>query len=286
MKIKELLYEASQKLINSGIPDPSLEAEILIRHVLQIDRARIFQDLDNDLLNHQENAINSLIDKRQEGYPLSYITGNREFYGIELKISEGVLIPRQETELLVETAIKISEMIKGHQIRVADIGTGSGAIAVAVALNIDNSFVYACDISDIALKIADKNIKKYSLENKIQLCHGDLLDSLLTKVDIILSNPPYIPTNQIQDLSKEVLNEPKIALDGGMDGLVSITKLMKQAIDKLKPKGAMVIEISPELSERVIKLADKYFPESQISILKDLMGMNRAVLINKRLPEF
>lgn len=285
MKIKEFLYEASQKLINSGIPDPSLEAEILIRHILQIDRAKIFQDLNRDLLNYQENEVNLLIDKRIEGYPLSYITGNREFYGIELEINEGVLIPRQETELLVETAINISKVIKDQQIKVADIGTGSGAIAIAVALNISNSFVYASDISDVALNIAGNNIKKHFLENKIRLRHGDLLDSLSTKVDIILSNPPYIPTNQILDLSKEVLNEPRIALDGGIDGLGIITKLMKQAAVKLKSRGAMIVEISPELSARVIKLADKYFPESKISILKDLMGINRAILVNKGLPE-
>ena len=281
MKVKEILYAISKRLQEFEVPDSDLEAEILVRHTLKFDRETIFREFEKDLLKSEEQSIYSLLDKRLEGYPLSYITGKREFYGIDIEIGEGVLIPRQETEILVQTAITISKKMRKENIKIADIGTGSAAISIAIALNIPNSLVYACDISYKALEIATENINKYSLEDKILLNQGDLLEPILDEMDIILSNPPYIPNFQILSLPQEVLNEPRIALDGGKDGLQVISRLMKESVNKLSGAGAMVIEITPELSGKTVLLAREHFPEANILILKDLMENDRAILINR-----
>ena len=281
MKVKEILYAISKRLQEFEVPDSDLEAEILVRHTLKLDRETIFQEFEKDLLKSEEQSVYSLLDKRLEGYPLSYITGKREFYGIDIEIGEGVLIPRQETEILVQTAITISKKMRKENIKIADIGTGSAAISIAIALNIPNSLVYACDISYKALEIATENINKYSLEDKILLNQGDLLEPILDEMDIILSNPPYIPNFQISSLPQEVLNEPRIALDGGKDGLQVISRLMKESVNKLSVDGAMVIEITPELSGKTVLLAREHFPEANILILKDLMENDRAILINR-----
>lgn len=286
MKIKEILYEISKQLEKFGILDFDLEAEVLVRYILKIDRETIFQDLNKNLQEIQKKSIYAVTEKRLKGYPLSYITGQREFYGIEIGVKEGVLIPRQETELLIETAINIANNLENKNLKIADIGTGSGAIAIAIAINIPNSLVYASDISKEALCVADENVKKYSLGNRILLNQGDLLENILDKVDIILSNPPYIPTAQLCDLSQEVLAEPRIALDGGSNGLKVISKLFKEAVDKLSDSGFMIIEITPEISTQVASLAKKYFPKANILILKDLMHNNRAVLINRSIANF
>ena len=281
MKVKEILYAISKRLQEFEVPDSDLEAEILVRHTLKFDRETIFREFEKDLLKSEEQSIYSLLDKRLEGYPLSYITGKREFYGIDIEIGEGVLIPRQETEILVQTAITISKKMRKENIKIADIGTGSAAISIAIALNIPNSLVHACDISYEALEIAAENINKYSLEDKILLNQGDLLEPILDEMDIILSNPPYIPNFQISSLPQEVLNEPRIALDGGKDGLQVISRLMKESVNKLSGAGAMVIEITPELSGKTVLLAREHFPEANILILKDLMENDRAILINR-----
>ncbi|MBS19878.1 MAG: protein-(glutamine-N5) methyltransferase, release factor-specific [Chloroflexi bacterium] len=281
VKVKEILYAISKRLQEFEVPDSDLEAEILVRHTLKLDRETIFREFEKDLLKSEEQSVYSLLDKRLEGYPLSYITGKREFYGIDIEIGEGVLIPRQETEILVQTAITISKKMRKENIKIADIGTGSAAISIAIALNIPNSLVYACDISYEALEIATENINKYSLEDKILLNQGDLLEPILDEMDIILSNPPYIPNFQISSLPQEVLNEPRIALDGGKDGLQVISRLMKESVNKLSIAGAMVIEITPELSGKTVLLAREYFPEANILILKDLMENDRAILINR-----
>ena len=281
MKVKEILYAISKRLQEFEVPDSDLEAEILVRHTLKLDRETIFREFEKDLLKSEEQSVYSLLDKRLEGYPLSYITGKREFYGIDIEIGEGVLIPRQETEILVQTAITISKKMRKENIKIADIGTGSAAISIAIALNIPNSLVHACDISYEALEIATENINKYSLEDKILLNQGDLLEPILDEMDIILSNPPYIPNFQISCLPQEVLNEPRIALDGGKDGLQVISRLMKESVNKLSVAGAMVIEITPELSGKTVLLAREHFPEANILILKDLMENDRAILINR-----
>ena len=277
MKIKDNLNISGELLMKSGSPDARLEAEILLRHVLKIDRATMFSNLENVLDNKQENDIAELVQRRLANEPLSYITGTREFYSLDFQITSAVLIPRQETETLVDEVIKIA---KENPLKIVDVGTGSGAIAIALAVNLPLAKIIATDISVDALHVAESNTKMNEVFSRINLKQGNLLDVLDEKVDVIVSNPPYIPSNQIEHLQPEVKKEPHIALDGGSDGLEYIRKLIGNCSEKLNNNGHIFIEIDPSQSEEVLKIADTHFPDARTAIIKDLSQNNRVLSIH------
>ena len=277
MKIKDNLNISGELLMKSGSPDSRLEAEILLRHVLKIDRATMFSNLENILDSKQENDIAELVQRRLANEPLSYITGTREFYSLDFQITSDVLIPRQETETLVDEVIKIA---KENPLKIVDVGTGSGAIAIALAVNLPLAKIIATDISVDALHVAESNTKMNDVFSRINLKQGNLLDVLDEKVDVIVSNPPYIPSNQIEHLQPEVKKEPHIALDGGSDGLEYIRKLIGNCSEKLNNNGHIFIEIDPSQSEEVLKIADTNFPDARTAIIKDLSQNNRVLSIH------
>ena len=277
MKIKDNLNISGELLMKSGSPDSRLEAEILLRHVLKIDRATMFSNLENILDSKQENDIAELVQRRLANEPLSYITGTREFYSLDFQITSDVLIPRQETETLVDEVIKIA---KENPLKIVDVGTGSGAIAIALAVNLPLAKIIATDISVDALHVAESNIKMNDVFSRINLKQGNLLDVLDEKVDVIVSNPPYIPSDQIEHLQPEVKKEPHIALDGGSDGLEYIRKLIGNCSEKLNNNGHIFIEIDPSQSEEVLKIADTHFPDARTAIIKDLSQNNRVLSIH------
>ena len=277
MKIKDNLNISGELLMKSGSPDSRLEAEILLRHVLKIDRATMFSNLENILDSKQENDIAELVQRRLANEPLSYITGTREFYSLDFQITSAVLIPRQETETLVDEVIKIA---KENPLKIVDVGTGSGAIAIALAVNLPLAKIIATDISVDALHVAESNTKMNDVFSRINLKQGNLLDVLDEKVDVIVSNPPYIPSNQIEHLQPEVKKEPHIALDGGSDGLEYIRKLIGNCSEKLNNNGHIFIEIDPSQSEEVLEIADTHFPDARTAIIKDLSQNNRVLSIH------
>lgn len=277
MKIKDNLNISGELLMKNGSPDSRLEAEILLRHVLKIDRATMFSNLENILDSKQENDIAELVQRRLANEPLSYITGTREFYSLDFQITSAVLIPRQETETLVDEVIKIA---KENPLKIVDVGTGSGAIAIALAVNLPLAKIIATDISVDALHVAESNTKMNEVFSRINLKQGNLLDVLDEKVDVIVSNPPYIPSNQIEHLQPEVKKEPHIALDGGSDGLEYIRKLIGNCSEKLNNNGHIFIEIDPSQSEEVLKIADTHFPDARTAIIKDLSQNNRVLSIH------
>ena len=277
MKIKDNLNISGELLMKSGSPDSRLEAEILLRHVLKIDRATMFSNLENILDSKQENDIAELVQRRLANEPLSYITGTREFYSLDFQITSAVLIPRQETETLVDEVIKIA---KENPLKIVDVGTGSGAIAIALAVNLPLAKIIATDISVDALHVAESNTKMNDVFSRINFKQGNLLDVLDEKVDVIVSNPPYIPSNQIEHLQPEVKKEPHIALDGGSDGLEYIRKLIGNCSEKLNNNGHIFIEIDPSQSEEVLKIADTHFPDARTAIIKDLSQNNRVLSIH------
>ena len=277
MKIKDNLNISGELLMKSGSPDSRLEAEILLRHVLKIDRATMFSNLENILDSKQENDIAELVQRRLANEPLSYITGTREFYSLDFQITSAVLIPRQETETLVDEVIKIA---KENPLKIVDVGTGSGAIAIALAVNLPLAKIIATDISVDALHVAESNTKMNDVFSRINLKQGNLLDVLDEKVDVIVSNPPYIPSNQIEHLQPEVKKEPHIALDGGSDGLEYIRKLIGNCSEKLNNNGHIFIEIDPSQSEEVLKIADTHFPDARTAIIKDLSQNYRVLSIH------
>ena len=282
MNLKEALNVASEELMKTGSLDAKLEAEVLLRHVLKIDRAAMFRDLDEDISMEDSSNIASLVKRRIKREPLAYITGVKEFYGLPFVVSEDVLIPRQETELLVDAAIVQAKSLGKNQISIVDVGTGSGAIAVSLALNIPTSSIIAVDISEAALAIADDNRRTHGLYSRIKLRRGNLLEPIIDKIDILVSNPPYIRSDKLTSLQEEVLREPVVALDGGYDGLELIKRLLFQAVDKMSNPGVILFEIDPDQASEAVKLCQQFFPSAITTVLKDLSNNQRAVLLEIR----
>ena len=282
MNVKETLNVASEELMKIGSLDAKLEAEVLLRHVLKIDRATMFQDLDEDVSIEDSGNIASLVKRRTQREPLAYITGAKEFYGLPFVVSEDVLIPRQETELLVDAAIVQAKTLDKSEISIVDVGTGSGAIAVSLALNIPTSSVIAVDISESALTIADDNRRAHGLYSRVKLRRGSLLEPIVEKIDILVSNPPYIRSDKLTSLQEEVLKEPMVALDGGYDGLELIKKLLFQAVDKMSNPSVILFEIDSDQAAEAVKLSQQFFPSAITTVLKDLSNNERAVLLEIR----
>lgn len=283
MKLGEALFSVREQLVEIGSYDARIEAEVILCHVLGIDRATMLRDLQESLIMEQEDLVTTLVKRRIEGEPLSYITGTREFYALSFEITEDVLIPRQETELLVEAVIKFSKKRDCALLNIADVGTGSGAIAIAIAVNIPFACVTAIDISQKALEVADVNRRTHGVLDRVSLRLGNLLEPLSGEMNIIVSNPPYIPEGAIDGLQREVLREPRLALDGGPDGLRVIRNLLRQAKLKLSSLGMMVFEIDPTQARKTSNLSKKMFPNASITVLDDLSGEHRAILIDTSL---
>ena len=282
MNVKETLNVASEELMKIGSLDAKLEAEVLLRHVLKIDRATMFQDLDEDVSLEDSGNIASLVKRRTQREPLAYITRVKEFYGLPFAVSEDVLIPRQETELLVDAAIVQAKTLDKSEISIVDVGTGSGAIAVSLALNIPTSSVIAVDISESALTIADDNRRAHGLYSRVKLRRGSLLEPIVEEIDILVSNPPYIRSDKLTSLQEEVLKEPMVALDGGYDGLELIKKLLFQAVDKMSNPSVILFEIDSDQAAEAVKLSQQFFPSAITTVLKDLSNNERAVLLEIR----
>ncbi len=277
MTLRSAWMQARSRLERAGIEDASLESEVLLRHALDIDRAAFFAALEEPTDASGLERADSLVERRERGEPLAYILGRREFYGLDILVTPAVLIPRQETELLVDGILEIGG--GRDDLTIADVGTGSGAIAVAAAVNLPSCRVYATDTSESALGVAEASCRMHGVEGRVELMHGDLLDPLDMQVDIIASNPPYVRTDEMAGLSREVGHEPVEALDGGRDGLDVVRRLFEQAPAVLKPGGAMLVEIDPRQLQPVMSLAAAAFPNGRVSHRRDLSGRPRVVVV-------
>ena len=262
-----------------GSLDARIEAEVLIMKSLQMDRSELYRDLEEPIDNDTLRRVGRLTERREFGEPLAYIVGDREFYGLRICVGEGVLIPRPETETLVDEVVRLSRCLSNPQMRILDMGTGSGAIAIALALELPFSTVTAIEISRDAAKIAKENVENHGVDNRVSIIQGNLLESVKGQFDMIVSNPPYVPRSELDFLPKEVLKEPLIALDGGSGGLDVIRALLKQSVGRLKKKGAVLFEIDPFQTEGAEGIAKHFFPYSTISVIPDLMGNNRAICV-------
>ena len=278
--VKQVAARLAETLESHGIPDSALEAEVLLRHALGYDRAGFYASLGDIVIPEDRECALSFAERRINREPLAYITGHREFYGLDFIVSPAALIPRQETELLVDAALEFARKRSDVGISIADVGTGSGAIAVALAVNLPVAQVYATDCSTSALAVANRNRRKHGVPHRVCLLKGDLLLPLSCPVDLILSNPPYIVTNLIPGLAPEVQMEPRVALNGGEDGLEVIRRLFEQAPSKLKSGGSLMLEISPEQLVAVCSLAKARFPAADISYASDLLGLPRCVIVS------
>jgi len=281
VRVGESLVQTAGRLSDEHIADARLEAEVLVRHVLGIERPEFFAALNERLTTHQRRRLCSLVRRRLDAEPLSYILGAREFYGLKLVVNPRVLIPRQETELLVDKALEHCSTRRAEEgLHIADVGTGSGAVAIAIAVNLPQATVHATDARRDALAVADVNRRRHGVSHRVHLYEGDLLEPLHRPVDVIVSNPPYIKTGEIDNLAPEVRREPLWALDGGTDGLELTGRLMRLAPEYIRPGGRIMVEIAPEQLAQVSQLARQAFPRGRVSFARDLLGLPRVVVVD------
>tara|TARA_Y100001934_G_C12333261_1_gene766275 strand:- start:683 stop:1537 length:855 start_codon:yes stop_codon:yes gene_type:complete len=281
LNISESYRKSYNSLKKIGVKDPQLEAEVLIRHVLNISRTQFYISLEKPLLSIQEKHIDSLIKERLNSKPLPYITNHKEFYNLDLIVNPSVLIPRPETELLIDIAIDYSNNInKNNLLRVAELGTGSGAISIAIAKNIENSQIKATDISKKSLEVAKINARKNSVDKQIIFFHKSIFKPINNLFELIISNPPYIKTKTLKLLEKEVQKEPQIALDGGEDGLKFIKYIINNYFNQLSPNGSIIIEIDPNQKD-IIKNLTNTLNSCNVEFYKDINNLTRAVQIKK-----
>ena len=286
LTINELLKKGIDLLGKGDFLNPLLDAQLLLCHVLNVDKIYIYTQGKEEVSQEAVDKFLKLINLRKQRYPLQYILGSQEFMGLDFYVGEGVLIPRPDTEILVESIIDIVKEDPFHnykKINIVDIGTGSGAITLSLAHYIKNSFVYSIDISPRALDIAKNNAKRLNLEEKVCFLEGNLFSpiaflNLDNKIDIIVSNPPYIPSEEIDRLQREVSTyEPRLALDGGIDGLDYYRQITKEATRYLSKNGILAFEIGHNQGEEVKELLIKQ-GFSNVKIIKDLPGKDRVVV--------
>ncbi len=282
--IQQLLNWITKHFTDKGLNAPRLSAELLLSHVLSMKRIELYTQFDKIIAKPQLDHLHDLIKRADEHEPVAYLIGRTEFYSLEINVSRDCLIPRSETELLVERAIEFMRKRSGRQ-KVCDLCTGSGCIAVAIAKNFADVDIIATDISSSALDIAAKNIEKYGLNNKVTLLCGDLFEPILPQIDsaqfdVIVCNPPYVSTSEFDTLDKNVKDyEPKLALLAGADGLDIYRKIAGNAKKFLKPGGRLMLEIGYNQGQPVKELLEKAGGFTKITIEKDFANHDRAVLV-------
>ena len=276
-----LIKEGEDKLRDAGIESSSAEVEIILLALLDIERIDLYlygaKLADEKIISN----FKSIIERRATRYPLQYILGESWFYGRKFKVTEDVMVPTPETELLCEIAINFTRYRKIKEPSILDIGTGSGVVSVTMACELPHAVITALDISKSALEIARQNAEDYYAEERISFICSDMFEALnpADKFDIILSNPPYISDDEYKELPPEVLADPKISLVSGEEGMDIIKKLIDKAPSYLKDSGQLMFEIGYNQADMVADLTDKDDRYKKISIIKDLNDIDRVVIL-------
>ena len=277
MNIKQAIEKGAINLKVSNIESPKIKARMLMQFILNVPRQYIIVNDMKELTQSQEKEYFESIQKLTKNIPIEHITNQKEFMKLNFFVDENVLIPRQDTEILVEEVIKIAKKINCKKI--LDICTGSGAIGISLAKYIEKSEITATDISEDAIRVANKNAIMNNVEDKITFIKSDLFDNIPNnKYDIIVSNPPYIKKEIIKTLENQVQNEPILALDGGEDGLDFYRKIIKQSYEYLKYGGYLCLEIGYDQKIDVIELLENEEKYINIYSKKDLYGNDRIVI--------
>jgi release factor glutamine methyltransferase len=284
--IQKLLNWITEYLKDRGIDSPRLSAELLLSHVLGLQRIELYTNFDKLVTKEQLDKLHNLVKRAGQYEPIVYLTGKKEFYSLELDITPDCMIPRPETELLVERAIEFLRNRSGLQ-HVCDLCTGSGCIAVAIAKNFQNAHIFATDISSASLDIAAKNVQKHQLQDRITLLCGDLFDPLIPqldveKLDLIVCNPPYIKAAEFESLDKNIkAYEPRVALYAGEDGLDVHRRIIEKVDTFLKPDGALILEFGYRQGRDIRELLEKAGVFAEIKIEKDFHDNDRIAIAKK-----
>ncbi len=271
MTLRQSLGHAREVLAAGGIEQASLEGELLLRQSTGLDRVQLYLEPGRQLSPEQKKTLRQLIKRRLGGEPTAYIAGHREFYGLDFLVDPSVLIPRPESELLLEIAISLAKDRRPPVI--ADIGTGCGAIAISLALALPRAKIYATDVSAPALRVALANCRRHGVAGRVRLLCGDMLEPLLGPVDLIVANLPYVKESEVASGGFE----PLLALNGGRDGLKKIRQLCHQAGDKLRPEGYLLLEIGQGQQQAVAALLGRLYPGARIEVSPDLGGIDRVI---------
>jgi release factor glutamine methyltransferase len=281
----EILNQAVEKLRLAGIDRPRTNAELLLGAALNKDKVDLYLDKDRILTSDEIEKFNQYIEERISGRPAQYIIGMVEFFGLEFKVDQRVLIPRPETETLVEVVIE--KLANNENPKIIDLGTGSGAIAISLAKNLKSSFIYAIDLSKDALVVAKENAMRNKVENKIEFFCGDLFEPLKNKnlggqIDCVVSNPPYVTKDEFERLPKEIKDyEPIVALKTDEEGTSFHGKIIENSLDFLNKSGILALEVGLGQANKVADLIRNRKDFDNAEIKKDLGGIERIVVSRK-----
>jgi release factor glutamine methyltransferase len=290
MTILEALSKATEVLRENEISNPRSTTEIFLSSILSLKRVELYLNKDRILTQPENEKLNSYFQQRISGKPIQYITGEVGFFGLDFKIDPRAMIPRPETEVLVSEIVEQFKKTKKEfdPLKVVDIGTGSGVIAITLASELKNSLIYATDISKDALELAKENAGRNNVEQRIEFVYGDLFEPLEEKnvensIDCIVSNPPYVKDSELGKLDKEIRDyEPKVALLSGEDGIDFHKKITEGAVTYLKSGGLLAFEVALGDAERLTEFIASNNSYESIKIVKDLAGIKRVVLASKK----
>ncbi len=297
MQLRQSLNAAVERLTSAGVPSPRMNAELLIMFTLDCDRAYLYAHPERELTPDETQRYDEALARRATGVPAQYITGHQEFWGLDLIVSPAVLIPRPETEHVVETVLELVSGVRSeqsqdqsqrprtgvsapHDLRLVDVGAGSGAIALALAKELPAAEIHATDISPEALEVARANAARHELTSRITFHQADLLNGLPHgEFDFVVSNPPYVGESEEESVQLEVRKfEPRNAVFAGPTGLEVIDRLIPQAHETLRPGGWLVFEISGTIADRV---RSRFSNWDEIAIRNDLQGIARVAIARK-----
>jgi release factor glutamine methyltransferase len=278
VELKDALTSAISRLTSAQVPSPGMNAELLLMFTLECDRAHLYAHPERKLSADEQGRYDQTLSERERGMPAQYITGHQEFWGMDFIVTPAVLIPRPETEHVIETVLACvwGAPSPAASLRIVDVGTGSGCIALALARELTHAEIHATEISPAALEIARANAARLQLENRVRFHQTDLLQSLEPGTfDFVVSNPPYVGESEEDQVQLEVRKyEPRSAVFAGASGLEVIERLIPQAREALKPGGWLVMEISGTIAERVRGLLSAW---NDVQVMKDLQGIPRVV---------
>jgi release factor glutamine methyltransferase len=277
--ILALIRWADERFKREGMATPRLDAEVLLAETLGTDRVGLYTHFDQPLQPDELTRFKDLIRRRLRREPVAYILGKREFWSLSFRVTPDVLIPRPETEALVAEALKILTSAEGRSFRILEIGTGSGAISIALAVELPAAKVVATDLSPKAIALAEENALRSGVRERVLFLLGDLFHPVEKEdaFDLIVTNPPYIPRGEFPSLMPEVRDyEPKVALDGGKDGLDYFRRVLPAVGDYLRPGGWFLAEIGVGQDPQIIKIAEKNPDLGSFGFAKDLSGINRV----------
>jgi release factor glutamine methyltransferase len=283
VSIQAIVRETAQRLIAAGIETARLDGEILLSHVLKLTKEQFVLLSDMPVRPEQRRRCEELLLRRIRREPMAHITGHKEFWSLDFRVTSDVLIPRPETERLVEITLSLAREFPGNKaLKILDIGTGSGAIAVSLARELPSSMIWATDVSIEALEIGRSNAARNGASERVRLLHGDLFEpigEIAGRFDLIVSNPPYIRSAELGALEPEVsLWEPRNALDGGVDGLDFYRRIAREASDHLAPNGAVAVEIGADMGKEVARLFAGGGCYAGMTVFQDYAGRDRVLV--------